>query len=166
MASKVKKLDPHKLAKLVYFADKEHMLDYGRPITGDRYMAMEYGPVPSFIYDLVKDSARVWTPHLQAFDERITRHCEGERVRYIAPKTPFKQPRALTGSDCRYLEAAAEEYGGKNFDELTAISHRERAWAVANAQGKSAPMDIRLMVDDDFPNRTAFLRELQEAALC
>lgn len=25
------------LCKVIYFADKEHLLRYGRPITGDRY---------------------------------------------------------------------------------------------------------------------------------
>ena len=29
-----------KLAKLLYFADKEHLLAYGRTITGDRYIKM------------------------------------------------------------------------------------------------------------------------------
>src|ERR1700723_3107507 len=37
-----------KIAKLLYFADKVHLLEHGRPIIGDVYWCMDYGPVPSF----------------------------------------------------------------------------------------------------------------------
>jgi len=40
--------------KVLYFADKEHLGQYGRFITGDRYIAMAKGPVPSAVYDMVK----------------------------------------------------------------------------------------------------------------
>lgn len=45
----------HELFKILYFADQEHIKIYGRPITGDKYIAMKYGPVPSFLYDILKD---------------------------------------------------------------------------------------------------------------
>ncbi|WEK18859.1 MAG: Panacea domain-containing protein [Candidatus Pedobacter colombiensis] len=44
----------HKLSKILYFAEQEHLKLYGRPITGDQYVAMEYGPVPSYAYDVFK----------------------------------------------------------------------------------------------------------------
>lgn len=44
----------HKLFKILYFADQKHMAEYGRPIVGDHYIAMNYGPVPSNIYDILK----------------------------------------------------------------------------------------------------------------
>src|SRR5437762_2187452 len=39
-------LDKYKLAKLVFLADKYHLVRYGRPIFGDFYRALEWGPVP------------------------------------------------------------------------------------------------------------------------
>jgi hypothetical protein len=34
------------ISKILYLADKRHLQDYGRLICGDRYIAMEFGPVP------------------------------------------------------------------------------------------------------------------------
>ncbi len=46
--------DFHKIFKILYFADQKHIVKYGRPIIGDHYIAMNYGPVPSRIYDILK----------------------------------------------------------------------------------------------------------------
>ena len=46
----------HKLKalKLVYFADRYHLRRYGRPVIGDEYLAMQYGPVPSNTKDIAE----------------------------------------------------------------------------------------------------------------
>lgn len=46
--------DFHKLFKILYFAERKHIATYGRSITDDRYVAMQAGPVPSTIYDILK----------------------------------------------------------------------------------------------------------------
>lgn len=46
--------DFHKLFKILYFADKKHLLNYGSLITDDNYIAMNNGPVPSMTYDILK----------------------------------------------------------------------------------------------------------------
>ena len=54
VASRVQRKDIHKIFKIIYFADRQHLADWGRPITGDTYIAMEAGPVPSRMYDMLK----------------------------------------------------------------------------------------------------------------
>ena len=44
----------HSISKMLYLSDKLHLQDYGRLICGDSYVAMEYGPVPSAIYNMMK----------------------------------------------------------------------------------------------------------------
>ena len=50
------RLNKLKALKLIYFADRYHLRTYGRPITNDRYLAMEYGPVASSCKDLAEMS--------------------------------------------------------------------------------------------------------------
>lgn len=42
------------LFKILYFAEKEHYASYGKHITKDTFIAMEHGPVPSFLYNALK----------------------------------------------------------------------------------------------------------------
>lgn len=46
-----------RLVKLLYLSDRESFLRYNRPITGDRYVAMHYGPVLSRVLELMKAEA-------------------------------------------------------------------------------------------------------------
>lgn len=48
------KTDMHKLCKILYYADQRHLSMYGRSITGDTYIAMQFGPVPSCVDDILK----------------------------------------------------------------------------------------------------------------
>ena len=47
-------IDLYSLLKILYFAEQKHLVKYGRSITGDSIIAMQYGPVPSSSYNLVK----------------------------------------------------------------------------------------------------------------
>ena len=54
----VPELSKYKIAKLIFLADKLHLVQYGRTITGDKYCAMEHGPVPSSVYALLGEPSR------------------------------------------------------------------------------------------------------------
>ena len=51
----VRDLDKMKAAKLLFHADEYHLLKYGRPVIGDQYACMEYGPVPSASLNVMND---------------------------------------------------------------------------------------------------------------
>lgn len=106
-------VDKHKLSKLLYFADKIHLERYGRTITGDEYIKMEYGPVPSTVYDVIKGSK----PDL------IPIHIKGIRV--LPDRVADIEE--LSESDIMCLREAIEKYGDKDFSELTGLSH-DKTW--------------------------------------
>lgn len=54
ISNRLKRTDFHKIFKILYFADQAHLSEYGRPISGDVYIAMKDGPVPTKIYDIFK----------------------------------------------------------------------------------------------------------------
>jgi uncharacterized phage-associated protein len=63
------KMSYMKLIKLLYLADREALLQWGRPITTDRYFSMNRGPVLSRILDLATDgedpgSPSIWANHI------------------------------------------------------------------------------------------------------
>ena len=46
-----------KIIKLLYIADRESLRETGRPITGDRFVAMKKGPVLSEVLNLIKGTS-------------------------------------------------------------------------------------------------------------
>lgn len=54
VANRLPRKDFHKIFKVIYFADKAHLSEWGRTISGDSYIAMNDGPVPTRIYDMFK----------------------------------------------------------------------------------------------------------------
>ncbi len=49
--------DKYAIMKILYLAERLHLSKYGRPITGDDFITMKYGPVPTCTYDIIKSGA-------------------------------------------------------------------------------------------------------------
>lgn len=106
----------HTIAKIMYFADKRHLEDYGRFITGDTYIAMEYGPVPSYAYDYLKFIR-------QHKDASADIGVEG----YHVTARREAQLDIFSPSDLECLQESVALYGQMTFGQLTDASHDE-AW--------------------------------------
>ena len=124
-----------KLSKLLYFADKEHLLSYGRPVIGDRYVKMDFGPVPSFGYDLMKHDERSPVEDQALFDHHLQVDCNN-----INLKEPANL-RVLSATDTEALDHSSSKYGHLTPAQLSALSHQEPAWMNAAMNGE---MDYRL----------------------
>ncbi len=59
-----------KLTKLLYLADRQFFIERGVSITGDRLVAMPYGPVPSGCLDLLSGVALIGRRHAMPFQPR------------------------------------------------------------------------------------------------
>jgi uncharacterized phage-associated protein len=57
------------LIKLLYLTDRGAFLQWGRPLSGDRYFSMRYGPVLSEVHDRITEMPEqqtFWSEHISA----------------------------------------------------------------------------------------------------
>lgn len=146
------------IAKILYFADKAHLLKYGRPIIGDSYIAMEHGPVPSGVCDLLTGNSFL-DPDLLDKMAKAARTDRDRIPQVTALRAP--DPAVFSGSDLRCLEDAFAKYVDMPLGELRRLTHDERAWREAPT---NTAMDPALLVDEDDPQRDELLEEIREKA--
>lgn len=119
----------HKIFKLMYFADKHHLQEYGRLIFGDRYIAMRHGPVPSSMYDLAKIARGEKIDTIGFANEFIDAVTidNGYNIKSLrsANTDMFSQ------SEIDSMNYAIQKYGNKSFAQLTDISH-DASWEAAD----------------------------------
>jgi uncharacterized phage-associated protein len=133
VANRLESKDCHRIFKVLYFADREHLAKYGSAITGDTYIKMSKGPVPSKLYDMVKSVKR-------GGDYRYTNTYGETRSCPQAFSVSGYMVFPLRGADMDFhslttvneLEDAIAEYGKLSHEELTERSHGS-AWREAEA---------------------------------
>jgi uncharacterized phage-associated protein len=129
-----------KLFKLLYFADREHLVTYARPILNDYYVNMDQGPVPSASYDLVKANLQRWS---QDVIDAFSKHVEVSDMR-LSVREPTGTD-LLSKSDILVLDAIIERYGARGADYLSALSHRHKAWLESQ---RNRRIDYALFFDE------------------
>ena len=113
--------DFHKVFKILYFADQKHLSKYGRPVTGDSYVAMKNGPVPSNIYDIFKSikSDSIFVDYgkkfVSYFDIKTNQH-------HVTAKLKADLE-VLSETDIDCIDESIEENKHLSFAQLTDKSH-------------------------------------------
>jgi len=116
-------LDTHRISKILYFADREHLAKYGTSISNDTYMKMKYGPVPSIIYDIIKavqgKNGLISKSDVASFFELS----DNDKISAI---THYDEDE-FSISEMECLDDSIKEHLQKSFDFLSDKSHDE-AW--------------------------------------
>jgi hypothetical protein len=131
----------HELLKVQYFADKIHLSKYGWMASGDDYVAMEFGPVATHTYDLIKaargDVNRWIHPVFVELVQGVLELQGTKHVRALrAPNLDLLSP-----ADIECLNEALRVYGDLPFDRRTSLSHDkawEKAWHSATEESVKA----------------------------
>ena len=157
--------DMHKLCKILYFADQKHLSEYGRSITGDTYIAMRFGPVPSCIDDILKalrgDSFFSSSPEIEPLRSRLTFD-----NRYIIRALTSPDMDDLSLSDIKCLDYAIELCKDMTFSDLTNYSHglawnntqRDRAISVKDILREAGDDEAYVeFIADNLKQQSAFL---------
>ncbi len=131
----LKRADLHKVFKILYFSDRAYLREYGRPITGDMYVAMEAGPVPSKVYDICK----IVRGDSYSRDDELKRLLGVEDWMYLVAKQKAEEDR-ISPNEREVIDACIREYGDLSYDELKEKSH-DIAW-------RSTAKDYVIRVED------------------
>jgi uncharacterized phage-associated protein len=144
----------HSLSKVFFHADKMHLSRYGRPITGDYYVAMKHGPVPSATYDILKTirgDAKFPIPRrangaLEVVNNHavVARRAADERV--------------LSASEIECLAQSSAEHGSKSFTQRSAESHGP-AWSAADENNVIALESLLLEIENRDELRERFRQD-------
>lgn len=104
------------ISRVLYYADKLHLSKYGRFICGDSYIAMNNGPAPCGVYNMLTNSNNNFkqidsvkqTDQITDYTIKPLRNCD----------TDF-----LSESDLECLDQAIKEYNNMSFNELLENNH-------------------------------------------
>ncbi|MDP3443618.1 MAG: DUF4065 domain-containing protein, partial [Ignavibacteria bacterium] len=112
-----------KLNKLLFYTDFAHFRNIGQSITGLRYNAIQYGPVP-LNYDILFGSLA----DLDIIDIEYDMTPFGE-IEKILPNPQYKFDASLfTPTELEVMEYIADTFKNTSATEIAEISHREPAW--------------------------------------
>jgi uncharacterized phage-associated protein len=133
--------------KLIYFADRYHLRRYGRPIIGDEYLAMEYGPVPSNTKDIAEISEFLGKEERKYAETFIV------AKDHTFSSTRDVDERVFSRSDREALEWAWKNFGRVRRFDLVEMTHVYPEWKRHEAALKAkvvsrAPMNYRDFLED------------------
>ncbi len=147
-------VDKMKALKLIWLADRYHLRKYGRPVTNDRYFAMEYGPVASNIKDLMGFSL-------------LGKEEESYLSKYLKMKNPTTlisvkktDEDVFSQTDIEAFNIVYEEYGEYKPIYLSRISHKFPEWQKHEEKLKSKiSLREKMFYEDFFENPSSEISE-------
>lgn len=148
-----------KLIKLLYLLDRAALVRWGRPVTNDRYVSMDNGPVVSRIYDLIREEPPPGS-------DPIWRHFISAPVGYEVALTAEPEIEELSSAEESLVDEIFSAYGKLSRWELVNLSHELAEWQ--DPRGSAIPIqyrDILLAADKTEAEVAAIEAELESLAL-
>jgi len=160
ISHKIGKTDFHKFFKTLYYAEQKHLAKYGTVITGDRYIAMKNGAVPSIIYNVFKEirggyifiDGKILPAFKEKFSVQDTYYING----LFNPNMDM-----LSESEVECLDESIEENKNLGFRELSDKSHNGLAYKNARQDDIMSLHDIAIEggAEGEMLKYIEFLRE-------
>ena len=166
-ASHTKGLDKLKAAKLLYYADKYHLIRYGKPILGDVYYHLDYGPVPSKALDIMNEAIDPYRlrgipqSNLELLKKYLKIDSE-ERTHPIFEAKTGPDLEVFSESELEALHETVKRYGHYSGRQLIDLTHQEAPWLKTE---RNEEIDYRLFFEgasDANPEAAEYLESLRE----
>lgn len=144
-----------KAYKLIWLADRYQLRRSGSLISGDKYFAMQYGPVPSNAKFILNGKQ----PKMEMEPGYRERYLKIKSKCYAVVNEP--EMKVFSHSDREVMKAVFERFGGMSVDELSKYSHTFPEWKkyqniIEGSGKKSCPIDIDLFFQDNDKDSTGF----------
>jgi uncharacterized phage-associated protein len=145
-----------KLIKLLYLTDRAALLDWGIPVTTDRYVSMDNGPVLSGVYGLITEDRPkpVWAQFVSA--------PLGEYEVELLKEAPTDR---LSRAEERLIHEVFDQWGHLSRGDLVDYVHTLPEWK--DPKGSSLPIHIREILKaggEEESEIRATIRELRSMA--
>jgi len=152
-------MDVYRICKLTFLADIWHLNTYGRPLTGDNYVAMRYGPVPTAAYNILRRKNNK-LKHLGVSEFPFVVEKKARATQVFPAREPDLD--AFSKSDVKALEHSFERYAHLSFEALRAMTHEHPAYRNAwdrRGEKQASDMDYRDFFEQELSDED--LEELQ-----
>lgn len=128
------KMNYMSLIKLLYLADREALLTWGRPVTTDNYVSMDKGPVLSNTLNLINELREPGTPEI--WNQYISTPKDYEVQ--LLKDAPDEE---LSPAEEELLYKIYAEHGRKNPWQLVGFVHKLPEWQ--DPHGSAIPIAYR-----------------------
>ena len=125
----------YSIVKTAYYAQQLHFVKWALPLYKDRIAALQFGPVPSTIYDILK---------MARGDEKVLTFYGNSPLRLVADTIGFRDEvfyvkedadcDVLSQSNIECLDEAIAIVASMDFDEIVADTHGEEWTRVWNSK--------------------------------
>lgn len=135
--NEVQNLGSTKLMKLCFYADKYHLEEYGKPIFNHTYTKLPKGPVPLWLYSIVRTSISGrfdydFEEEVNIFNEYIgiSEISYGEYTQVIFTKREDAEfnNKFFSKTQLKVLNKVIEEFKTISAADISELSHETNAW--------------------------------------
>lgn len=128
--------DIYHLLKELYYAERYHLATYGSRMIYDDFRAIDYGPVPSGVYDAIKGKSNANCPQMLKLVSSSVKRAGDDASNFLLPMRDADLS-YLSQSMIDSLNHAISEVGSLSFEALKNKSH-DAVWKSAFDKGKSS----------------------------
>jgi len=127
-------MDILKIVKLMYLAERESIIRWGRPITYDNYSSLPHGPVLSTTLNLINYTLDIEPP---AYWHLFITERDGHKIRLTDKPAATDQ---LSEAEEKLVNEIFGKFGGMDPWKLREYTHTLPEWV--DPQGSSLPIQI------------------------
>ena len=139
------KINSMKAYKLLWLADRYHLRQYGRTITGDIFFALPHGVVPSDAKNVVEHQATYIPTDEKYRDKYIKRLGKYSFQAITEPDVML-----FSDSDQEVLDKILQVFGALNQYELEKLSHKFPEWLAYESKLRAEGTPKAYKIDIDY----------------